>query len=220
MSKEIQILLVDDHPMIRHGIKALLEDVPQMSVVDEASNGEEAIKKYSGNDYDLLIMDIKMPGLDGIEATKSIKKLDKDAKILALSMYDEHRFITRMLQAGAKGYILKNTGKEELVTAIKKVMSGDTYFSSDVSNIMMSQFMSDGPSKKKETTANLNISLTKREREIIEMIANEMTNSEIAEELHISPRTVDTHRRNLLQKLDVKNTAGLVKYALQNNIIT
>lgn len=220
MNEKVSILLVDDHPMIRHGIKALLNDVENLNVNGEASNGQEAIEQFKSGNYDLIIMDIKMPVMDGIEATKELKKIDNAVNILALSMYDEHRFITRMLQAGAKGYILKNTGKEELVSAIAKIIAGENYFSPEVSNIMMSRFMNDKTeSPRGSSTANLNVTLTKRETEIIRMIANEMTNSEIAAELNISPRTVDTHRRNLLQKLDVKNTAGLVRYALQNDII-
>ncbi|MEX0813546.1 MAG: response regulator transcription factor [Chitinophagales bacterium] len=220
MNEKVSILLVDDHPMIRHGIKALLNDVENLNVNGEASNGQEAIAQFKSGNYDLIIMDIKMPVMDGIEATKELKKIDNAVNILALSMYDEHRFITRMLQAGAKGYILKNTGKEELVSAIAKIIAGENYFSPEVSNIMMSRFMNDKTeSPRGSSTANLNVTLTKRETEIIRMIANEMTNSEIAAELNISPRTVDTHRRNLLQKLDVKNTAGLVRYALQNDII-
>lgn len=214
----VNILLVDDHPMIRHGIKALLNDV-DIKVTGEASNGKEAIEAYKDGNYDLIVMDIKMPEMDGVEATKELKKIDSDVKILALSMYDEHRFITKMLQAGAKGYILKNTGKEELVNAITKIISGENYFSPEVSNIMMSRFMNEKSETLRRSTPNFNVTLTKRETEIIRMIANEMTNSEIAGELNISPRTVDTHRRNLLQKLDVKNTAGLVRYALQNDII-
>lgn len=220
MNNKVQILLVDDHPMIRHGIKALLNDVDNLEVVGEASNGKEAVDEYKNGVYDLVIMDIKMPVMDGTEAAKELVKLNKEVKILGLSMYDEHRFITKMLQSGAKGYILKNTGKEELITAVNKLIDGENYFSSEVSNIMMSRFMSNKSDSGKDSFANLNVSLTKRETEIIRMIANEMTNSEIAEELGISPRTVDTHRRNLLQKLDVKNTAGLVRYALHNNIIT
>lgn len=220
MNNKVQILLVDDHPMIRHGIKALLNDVDNLEVVGEASNGKEAVDEYKNGVYDLVIMDIKMPVMDGTEAAKELVKLNKEVKILGLSMYDEHRFITKMLQSGAKGYILKNTGKEELITAVNKLIDGENYFSSEVSNIMMSRFMSNKSDSGKDSFANLNVSLTKRETEIIRMIANEMTNSEIAEELGISPRTVDTHRRNLLQKLDVKNTAGLVRYALHNNIIS
>lgn len=216
--KKVRILLVDDHPMIRHGIKALLNDVEQFEVIDEAGDGQEAIDKVATLDVDLVVMDIKMPNKTGIEATAEITSRFKEVKVLALSMYDEQRYIVKILQAGALGYILKNTGKQELMKAIRTVMSGESYFSQEVSSIMMSQFMSGRPTKSADLLRP-DVSLTKRETEIIKLIAEEMTNSEIAGRLGISPRTVDTHRRNLLQKLDVKNTAGLVKYALHNNLL-
>jgi DNA-binding NarL/FixJ family response regulator len=215
--KKVKILIVDDHPMIRQGIKSLLDDEDRFDVADEAGNGNEALQKLGKNHFDLVIMDIKMPEMNGIEATEEIVKNYPDVKVLAISMYDEQRYIVKMLQAGALGYVLKNTGKQELMTAINTVMDGESYFSQEVSSIMMSQFMS------KKTVNNEpareDIVLTKRETEIIRLIAEELTNTEIADRLGISPRTVDTHRRNLLQKLDVKNTAGLVKYAIQHHIL-
>lgn len=216
--EKIRILIVDDHPMIRHGIKSLLSDEESISLIDEASDGQQAIDKLGRASFDLIIMDIKMPEMNGIEATEHIHKNFPDTRILAISMYDEQRYIVKMLQAGAQGYILKNTGKQELLNAIDTVMKGESYFSQEVSSIMMSQFMS-----RKGTglgdIAKPEVPLTKRETEIIRLISEELTNSEIADKLGISPRTVDTHRRNLLQKLDVKNTAGLVKYALQHHLL-
>jgi DNA-binding NarL/FixJ family response regulator len=216
--KKIKILIVDDHPMIRHGIKSLLNDVEKFDVADEAGNGDEALEKLAAQHFDLVIMDIKMPEKNGIEATEEIVKKYPDVKVLAISMYDEQRYIVKMLQAGALGYVLKNTGKQELMTAVETVMAGESYFSQEVSSIMMSQFMTRKLANPNES-AKIDVTLTKRETEIIRLIAEELTNSEIADRLGISPRTVDTHRRNLLQKLDVKNTAGLVKYAIQNNIM-
>lgn len=216
--EKIRILIVDDHPMIRHGIKSLLNDEENISLIDEASDGKEAIEILSKTPYDLIIMDIKMPEMNGIEATEHIHKNFPDTKILAISMYDEQRYIVKMLQAGALGYILKNTGKQELLNAIDTVMRGESYFSQEVSSIMMSQFMSRKGSGFADV-AKPEVPLTKRETEIIRLISEELTNSEIADKLGISPRTVDTHRRNLLQKLDVKNTAGLVKYALQHHLL-
>jgi DNA-binding NarL/FixJ family response regulator len=163
-------------------------------------------------------MDIKMPEMNGIEATEEIIKLHPNTKVLAISMFDEQRYIVKMLQAGALGYVLKNTGKNEMVNAINSIMAGESYFSQEVSNIMMSQFMTRGGLNQTLEPKN-DITLTKRETEIIRMISEELTNSEIADRLGISSRTVDTHRRNLLQKLDVKNTAGLVKYAMVNHLL-
>ena len=216
--KSVKILIVDDHPMIRHGIKSLLIDEEEYSQIDEAVNGKEALDKLRAKKYDLVIMDIKMPEMNGIEATKEIRKRYPGVRVLAISMYDEHSYIIKILRAGALGYILKNTGKEELLSAIKSVMKGESYFSQEVSGLMMSQLISGKPVPMM-TTLKANLTLTKREKEIIQLILAEYTNNEIGENLGISPRTVDTHRRNLLQKFDVKNTAGLVKFAVENRLL-
>ena len=216
--RKVKILIVDDHPMIRHGIKSLLADEDKYEVAGEAGDGNEAIEKLGKEPYDLVIMDIKMPEKNGIDATEEIVKNYPDVKVLAISMYDEQRYIVKMLQAGALGYILKNTGKQELLSAINTVMKGESYFSQEVSAIMMTQFMS-RKSAGEINPAVEDITLTRRETEIIRLIAEELTNSEIGDKLGISTRTVDTHRRNLLQKLDVKNTAGLVKYAIQHQLL-
>lgn len=214
----LKLLIVDDHPMVRLGIKSLLEGVKEVELIDEASDGEEAINKYATTPYNVVIMDIKMPKKDGIEATKEILKKYPQARIIALSMLDEQDFIVKMLQAGAKGYLLKNSSKDELLRAVLAVSKGDNYFSHEVSSIMLAKFIhKEFPSKHKHVKSE--VELTKRETEIIKMIAEEMTNAEIAKKLGISVRTVDTHRRNLLQKLDVKNTAGLVRYAIEHNLL-
>ncbi len=216
--EQVKILIVDDHPMIRLGIRSILNNVEHLNVADEANNGIEALGKLENEEFDLVIMDIKMPEMNGIEATEEIVKLHPKTKVLAISMFDEQRYIVKMLQAGAMGYVLKNTGKNEMVNAINSVMAGESYFSQEVSTIMMSQFMNrNGAIPTSEPKHD--VALTKRETEIIRMITEELTNGEIAERLGISSRTVDTHRRNLLQKLDVKNTAGLVKFAIQNNLL-
>jgi DNA-binding NarL/FixJ family response regulator len=216
--ESVKILIVDDHPMIRLGIRSILSNVEHLNIADEANNGREALEKLAKENFDLVIMDIKMPEMNGIEATEQIIKLHPNTKVLAISMFDEQRYIVKMLQAGALGYVLKNTGKNEMVNAINSVMDGESYFSQEVSNIMMSQFMTRGGLHQTIEQKN-DVALTKRETEIIRMISEELTNSEIADRLGISSRTVDTHRRNLLQKLDVKNTAGLVKYAMVNHLL-
>jgi DNA-binding NarL/FixJ family response regulator len=210
----IKLLIVDDHPMVRLGLKSLLEGVKDVTSIDEAIDGEDAMVKYEKGSYDVIIMDIKMPKKDGIEATQDILKKNPNARIIALSMMDEQDYIVKMLQAGAKGYLLKNSSRDELLKAVHAVSKGDNYFSHEVSSIMLAKFINkEYPSKNKPV--KLDAELTKREKEIIKMIAEEMTNAEIGVKLGISIRTVDTHRRNLLQKLDVKNTAGLVRYAIQ-----
>jgi DNA-binding NarL/FixJ family response regulator len=214
----LKILLVDDHPMIRIGIKSLLEGEQGIVLIDEAIDGDECLEKIDATNYDVIIMDIKMPKKTGIDTTKELVKKYPNAKVLALSMHDEQDYIVKMLQAGAKGYLLKNTTKEELLKAVEAVSRGENYFSNDVSSIMLSKYIyKEFPSSKKEYKSD--VQLTRRETEIIKMISEELTNADIAEKLGISVRTVDTHRRNLLQKLDVKNTAGLVRFALQNGFL-
>ncbi|MDX2063559.1 MAG: response regulator transcription factor [Bacteroidia bacterium] len=215
----IRVLLVDDHKMIRDGIRALLDDVAEIQVVDEADNGKEALDLIRAGELkpDVVVMDVRMPEMSGIEATRIISEEFPDLPVLSLSMHDEVEYISKMLQAGAHGYMLKNAGKQELVMAIKKVATGEKYFSSEVSYAMMMNYIAgDG---KKDRGPRDNVQLTKREEEIIKLIASEMTNQEIADKLSISLRTVDTHRRNLLQKLGVKNTAGLVRFAIQQRLI-
>jgi DNA-binding NarL/FixJ family response regulator len=215
----IKILIVDDHPMIRTGLKSLLEDEPNIVHIDDAATGDEAVEKIKNKDFDVIIMDVKMPGMSGIDTTKEILKIKPKQKVVALSMLDEQDSIIKMLQAGAKGYLLKNSEKEEVVEAINTVCKGENYFSQEVSSIMLAKYINkEFPSSMKPFKPD--VQLTKRETEIIRMISEELTNAEIGVKLGISVRTVDTHRRNLLQKLDVKNTAGLVRYAIQNGILT
>lgn len=221
MATPISVLLVDDHQIIRDGLRALLMDVSEVQILGEAENGRQALDFLAKQAVDVVIMDVNMPEMNGVDATTQIMTLFPDTPVLCLSMHDEIEYISKMLQAGASGYILKNSGKEELVMAITKVHNGEKYFSSEVSYAMMMTYIGglNNPSQQKLSTNKYAVQLTKREVEIIRLIASEMTNQEIADKLNISLRTVDTHRRNLLQKLGVKNTAGLVRYAIQNNLI-
>ncbi len=220
MNNIITVLIVDDHKIIRDGIKSLLEDVPNIKIIGEASNGVEAIEFFKNQFAEVVIMDIRMPEMSGIETTKYLTENYPNVKILALTMHDEEAFISKMLQAGASGYLLKNVGKEEFVTAIQKIFKGENYFSLEVATKMMTKFM---PNKNNDdidiNKDNDNSQLTKREIEVIKLIAEGLTSQDIADKLFISPRTVDTHRRNLLQKLNVKNTAELIKYAIKHNIV-
>ena len=212
--KKIRILLVDDHPVIRYGLVTLLDDEDAFEVIGEAENGRQALELLKTNRADVVIMDIKMPEMNGIETMEAIHKEYPNVKVLALSMYDEQEYISRMLKAGAKGYILKNSSQDEVIKAVKTINDGNNYFSSKVSSVMLSQYLAEQTGEKEGGSTF--IPLTNREKQIIRMIAEEMTNAEIAEQLNISKRTVDTHRRNLIKKLDVKNTAGLVKYAIKH----
>lgn len=211
----VHILLVDDHDIVRDGLKSLLEDEIGYNIVAEAENGRKAIEACEQHDIDLAIMDINMPEMDGIEATVRIKEKHPDIKILALTMMDEDQHIRQMIEAGASGYILKSSNKEELLEAITKILDGKHYFSHDAAQTVLLDLIKGRDQDTKQDPAQL----TDRQLEVLELIAKEYTNQEIADELYISIRTVDAHRRNLLQKTGAKNTAGLVTYAIKHNLI-
>lgn len=211
----INVFIVDDHQIVRDGIKALLNDVDSIAIVDEASNGIEALRLIGSRDseIDVVIMDITMPQMDGVVATKKILKEFPHIKVLALSMHDDESHLISMLKEGALGYVLKTTGKPELIHAITRVASGQSYFDRQASAKLL-DYLANKDKHKKTVKGDL----TAREKEVLLLIAEELTNTEIAEKLYLSPRTIDTHRRNLLQKLNVKNTAGLVKHALTHEL--
>ncbi|GAA4849345.1 response regulator transcription factor [Algivirga pacifica] len=208
-----RIIIADDHQMFIDGIKSLLIDEPQIQVVGEAHNGKAVLDLLEDTNADLIIMDISMPEMDGIEATEHILKKFPDMKILGLSMHNDKDFISNMLKVGAQGYILKNTGKKELIFAIRTVIEGENYLSKEVSETLVSSFMR----KPKEQEAIEKLS--RREQEILEHIAEGNTTQEIADKLFISKNTVETHRKNLLFKLKAKNTAELVNVAFRKGII-
>lgn len=203
--------------MIRMGIATLLKDETGLEVVGEVATGTDVIRFMEDQPVDIVLMDIYMPEMNGMEATKVLKKQYPDLKILAISMHDEYKYIKGIIQAGADGYILKHTEKEDLVDAIKSISEGKQYFSQEI----MSRIVSKTMSGEKDITEN-DISsngLTKREVQVLALIAREYTNKEIADELSINIRTVDTYKRNLLKKLKVKNVVGLVKYAINQGLL-
>lgn len=213
---KIRILIADDHKMFRDGIIALLKEEKEIEISGEAREGREVLDFLKDNPVDLVLMDVHMPEMNGIEATQKIKERYPKVEILGLTMSDEENHIIKMVEAGALGYIIKNTGRKELITAIKTIASGDSYFSKEVSQTIFNQLTEEKRGKSKKETG---VPLTQREIDVLKLIAEEMTNLEIAEKLFISARTVDTHRRNLLQKLGVKNTAGLVRYAFKHKLV-
>jgi DNA-binding NarL/FixJ family response regulator len=216
-----KILLVDDHKIIRDGVKALLKNLEDIQIVGECEDGDEVLDFCTANHVDVVLMDINMKRMSGIDATTELLAKFPNIKVVALTMHNEEGYISKILKAGAVGYLLKNAGKAELLNAINTVSEGRNYFGPEVAEVIMSRYMKTTPTKKKGSSQFL-VSLedlTKREIEVIKLIAEELTTTEISEKLFISPRTVDSHRRNLLQKIGVKNTAGLVKFALQNGII-
>ena len=210
----IKVLIADDHKIFRDGIISILEREKDIEVTDEASNGQEVMDKISKKTVDVLVLDIDMGKPDGIEITETIKREYPDVKILILSMMGLREYIIHALEAGATGFLLKNAGKDEVLTAIRSVAKGDSYFSRDVSSILIEHISKPRPLRHKIA----DIPLSAREIEVLKLIAQEYSNPEIAKELYISIRTVDTHRRNLLEKLGAKNTAGLVKYAIQKGL--
>jgi len=216
----IKVLLVDDHKIVRDGIAALLKNEKAIKLVGECTDGSEVSGFLANQKTDVILLDIMMPKLNGIETGKLVMERYPDMRILTLSMNNDFDYIQEMLELGAAGYILKNTGGEELLKAIKTVAAGKPYFSPEVTDIVMNRHMNKQETKKTTgKNSELLEQLTNREIEVLKLIAQEMTNVEIAEQLFISRRTVDTHRRNLLQKLGSKNSIGLIRFAYSNGLI-
>jgi DNA-binding NarL/FixJ family response regulator len=213
--EKINVLIADDHRIFRDGIRSILEKEKDIVVVDEAANGSEVLEKIERLKVDVLILDIDIGKPGGIEITQVISTTYPEVKVLILSMISLHDFVISALENGAIGYILKNTGKDEVLTAIRSVAKGDSYFSKEVSAILIEQLHTPRSQKKRLT----DIPLTPREIEVLELIAREFSNQEIADRLFISIRTVDTHRRNMLEKLGVRNTAGLVRFAIKKGLL-
>jgi DNA-binding NarL/FixJ family response regulator len=212
----IRLLIIDDHQMVRDGIKVMLESKENYLRfdIDEAENGEIAVRKILKKDFDVVLIDYQLPGMNGTETLQKIRLYKKDIKVLALSNYDEFSYVRSMINEGANGYILKNIEPSQLVHAIESVMAGKPYYSNEVALKLIESAKSSDRSVNAEKSG-----LSNRELEILKMIAFEMTNDEIAKALFISKRTVDTHRQNLLKKLQVKNTAGLIKAAYSFNLL-
>lgn len=208
----VNILLVDDHTIVTDGLKSLLDGDTNYVVKGDATNGQLAIEMLRILKIDLVLMDIDMPVLNGIEATKIIKKEMPDKKIIMLTMHDEKAMIKMMLDIGADGYLLKNSGKAEIVRAIDNVMAGEKYYSEEVTSVLLEK-------KDNKESSGILAELTEREIQIIKLIAEGLSNKEIGEKLFISHRTVDTHRTNLMNKLDLHNVAGIVKFAIVNGLI-
>lgn len=220
-TKKIDILIVDDHKLVRDGIRYTLTAVnvaDSFGRIDEAVNGAEAVMKAGRYAYDVILMDIKMPEMDGASATAEIRKKNKKVRVIALTMYSEGFEIKNMLKAGVQGYLLKNTSSEELIKALKTIMKGERYYSNEVALKLIEPFHdeivggTDFQSIKKDI-------LSKREKQILKLITSEFTNDQISKKLSLSKKTVDCHRQNIINKIGVKNTAGLVKYAIKIGLI-
>ncbi len=218
MAKKINVFVVEDHQVVREGIISLLEENPRFYVSGQAANGKEALDKINQLEPkpDLVLSDITMPEMDGIELSERLtRQYEGKIKILALTMVKQALHIHKMIQNGAQGYILKNCDKMELFTAIEIICQGGTYFSQGVSRVVIED-MAQG--SRGETTLHP-VSLSKRELEVLTMIVSGLRNAEIAEQLHISIRTVETHKQNLIMKTDTTNVAGLVVYAIKHALV-
>jgi len=215
----IKVVLIDDHSMVRNGIKASLEDYEDIVVVGEGKDGFEAIRCVRQYRPDVAIVDITMPQKNGIEAVKEIVSEFPDTKCLMLSMHDNQDYIMDSLEAGAMGYLLKDTDSDEFAQAIKVVASGKKYFSTDVSSIMADGYLQKLKAKPSPDRIKTESQLSKREKEILTFIVNGLNSKDIADKLNLSVRTIEVHRFNMMKKLNVKNVIELVRIAMSNNLV-
>lgn len=216
-TRKIRIVLADDHALIRSGIATLLHGSVDIEVVGEASDGEEAIERVKDLHPDVLVIDLSMPKLSGLDAIKIITKRFPTTRVIVLTMHENEEYVYQILRSGAGGYVLKSAGKDELSSAIRAVAGGEKFFSPRVSQIMADGFVRRAEGDTQQP--GVEVPLTKREREIIVLVSQGLTNQQIASRLYISPRTVDTHRTNIMQKLDIHDLANLVRYAIDHGLL-
>lgn len=213
----IKVLIADDHTMFVDGLESILSGESEIDVVDKCYDGPSIFTKLDEIEVDVLLLDINLPGMSGLEVCKKLTATHPSVHVLALTMHNTESFVTEILKNGAMGYILKNTGKAELLRAISKVASGQSYFSEEVTQTIMKSLVAQRQGGSKQSAGPPIVS--RREREVLQLIVREFTTPEIAEELHISLKTVESHRRSLLTKLNVRNSAGLVRVAFEHDLI-
>tara|TARA_R110001583_G_scaffold50577_1_gene157853 strand:+ start:41797 stop:42468 length:672 start_codon:yes stop_codon:yes gene_type:complete len=223
LSEVTRIVLADDHALVRDGIRSLLESEADLKVIGEASNGQEAIELVEKVQPDLLIIDIRMPVMNGIDAVEALTKSNTQVKSIILSMHDSEEYILKSISAGANGYLLKDTDKTEFIKAIHTVRDGGKYFSGDISNVLVNNLLS--TNKPLATKVNKNevgdnvFDLTNKELMVLELVLSGLTNQQISEKLKNSKRTIETHRFNLMRKMEVKNLIDLSKKAQKHNLV-
>ncbi len=210
----IKIILADDHKIIREGLRALLEKEPDMEVVGEANDGIATVRLTKNLNPDIVIMDIGMPDMNGIEATRQIISETKGVKVIALSMHSDRRFVLQMLKAGASGYLLKDSAFEELALAIKTVMLGQPYLSPKITDVVIKEYIISMP----ENEETVFTKITAREREVLQLIAEGKSTKQIASFLNVSVKTIETHRQQIMEKLNIHSIAELTKYAIREGI--
>lgn len=210
----IKVIVADDHKIVVDGLVSILKEEVDIEVVGTALNGEQVIEVVRQNDVDIAILDIEMPGLTGVQLSKYLKENYPNVKVLILSMYKSKEVVSQIIKAGAEGYILKNKGSEELVKAIRYINEGQSYVGQEITDVLIEALRSDELSNKQPSS----ISLTKREREVLKYIAKGLTSIQIGKQLFIAPSTVDTHRRNLIDKTGVANSKELILFAIENSL--
>jgi DNA-binding NarL/FixJ family response regulator len=209
----IRILIADDHKIFREGLRTLLQSRSDIQVIGEADNGRTVVSLAIQLEPDIVIMDVAMPDLNGIEATRQITSTRADARVLALSMHSDSRFVTRMLQAGAQGYLLKDCAFEELALAIDTIAMDGVYLSPGVTGVVVRDYMQHLSTAESSATV-----LSPREREVLQLVAEGLTTKDIAGKLHISVKTVETHRKQIMDKLEIRSVAELTKYAVREGL--
>lgn len=215
----IKILLAEDHNIVRNGLRSLLENQSGIQVIDEASNGSEVLQKImDGIKPDIVLADINMPELDGIALVEKLNETYPDIKVIILSMLEHEKYVLKAMNSGAAGYLLKSSSRQELIFAIQHVIAGNLYICSEISLKILAKIPQYPQNTEEDTKAAS--SLSKREREILSLIADGYTNSEIADMLFTSRRTVEGHRQNLIEKTRARNTAALIRFAVKNGIIS
>ena len=219
MSNIIRVVLADDHVFVRDGIKSLLENEANIEVVGEAIDGADALEVVAKNKPDLLIVDIRMPHLTGIEVVEKLRGENNDVKIIMLSMHESEEYVLKSIKAGADGYLLKGSSKEEFLKALHTVAAGRKYFSGDISSILISQLTNSSTSLEPKQSLADEMMITKREKEILTLLLSGKGNKEIAEALDISKRTAEVHRFNLMKKLKVKNLMELSNKATEYSLL-
>jgi len=208
----IRVFIVDDHQVVIDGLSSIISEDDNIKFCGSAQNGKEALQQLESESPDVLLLDINMPEMDGIQVVKALRKKGGKVRVLVLTMHNNPQFTKELIQLDVEGCILKNAGRKELIHAINEVNSGERYYGKDVTDSLFT-------SVKKTREAVAEVQLTKREVQIIKLIASEFTTNEIATELAISTHTVDTHRKNIVSKLGIKNTAGLVKFAIEKGLV-
>ena len=212
--KNCRLILVDDHQMFLDGLESIISSQTEFQIVATAKNGRQALREIEQHKPDVVLTDLNMPEMDGLELVKLIKSKFPDIKILVLSMLKDRETVSNIMEAEAEGFVLKNANKADLIVAIKAVFNGETYYSNEIMSIMLTKYQK---KVKKEEAKQL---LTSRELEILQLVAEELTSEKIADQLFISTRTVETHRRNILAKTESTTLIGLLKYAVRNDLVT